>query len=106
MNPCPCGWLNDPQKVCGCAPAIVAKYRKRIFGPLLDRIDIRIEVPRVDYKKLSSDQMGETSEAFRTRVQAAIDIQRSRFTKYDSNHPILCNADIYGGRASSVLRTG
>jgi predicted ATPase with chaperone activity len=52
MNPCPCGWLNEPQKACGCAPAVVTKYQKRISAPLLDRIDIHIEVPRVDHEKL------------------------------------------------------
>jgi len=57
-----------------CAPALVTKYQKRISGPLLDRIDIHIEVPRVDYEKLSGDRMGESSEAIRARVQAARDI--------------------------------
>jgi len=53
MNPCPWGWLNDPQKACGCAPAVVTEYQKRISGPLLDRIDIHIEVPRSEKEKLS-----------------------------------------------------
>jgi len=78
MNPCPCGWLNDPQKACGYAPAVVTKYQKRISGPLLDRNDIHIEVPRVDYEKLSGDRMGETSETIRKRVQAARNIQQQR----------------------------
>ena len=56
MNPCPCGWFSDPQKACTCVPAVVTKYQKRISGPLLDRIDIHIEVPRVDYEKLSGDR--------------------------------------------------
>jgi hypothetical protein len=59
VYPCPCGYANDPQKACTCAPAVVAKYQKRISGLLLDRIDIHIEVPRVDYEKLSSDRIGE-----------------------------------------------
>jgi len=58
VYPCPCGFYLDPQKACGCAPAVVTKYQKRISGPLLDRIDIHIEVPRVDYEKLSGDRMG------------------------------------------------
>ena len=62
-HPCPCGWLNDPQKACECASAVVTKYQKRISGPILDRIDIHIEVPRVDYEKLSSDRVGESSQA-------------------------------------------
>jgi len=64
---------------------------------LLDRIDIHIEVPRVDYEKLSSDRLGETSEVIRARVQAARDVQRSRFSIIDSKHPIFCNADMHVG---------
>jgi len=104
MNPCPCGWYGDSQKPCTCAPAMVTKYQKRISGPLLDRIDIHIEVPRVDYEKLSGDRVGETSESIRMRVQAARNIQRARFTTSDSPpvghspaHDILCNADMRVG---------
>ncbi|HEU4746687.1 MAG TPA: ATP-binding protein [Anaerolineales bacterium] len=75
MDPCPCGWRNDPQKACGFASALVTKYQKRISGPLLDRIDIHIEVPRADYEKLSGDLLGESSESIRKRVQAARDLQ-------------------------------
>ncbi len=75
MNPCPCGYYGDSQKPCTCAHALVTKYQKRISGPLLDRIDIHIEVPRVDYEKLSGDRVGEPSECIRARVQAARDIQ-------------------------------
>jgi len=77
MNPCPYGNFGDPQKACGCAPAVVTKYQKRISGPLLDRIDIHIEVPRVDYEKLSGDRMGETSKSIRKRVQAVRNIQQN-----------------------------
>jgi magnesium chelatase family protein len=76
---------------------MVTKYQKRISGPLLDRIDIHIEVPRVDYEKLSDDRLGETSEVIRARVQAARDIQRVRFSKLDSKYPIFCNADMRVG---------
>ena len=62
------------KKACGCAPAVVTKYQKRISGLLLDRIDIYIEVPRVDYDKLSGDQMGETNESIRKRVQVTRNI--------------------------------
>ena len=79
MNPCPCGYFGDSVKPCSCAPSTVTKYQKRISGPLLDRIDIHIEVPRVDYEKLSGDRIGETSEAIRKRVQAARNIQLIRF---------------------------
>ena len=96
MNPYPCGWLNDPQKACGCAPAVVTKYQKRISGPLLDRIDIHIEVPRVDYEKLSGDRMGETSASIRARVQAARNIQLARFANIGSSN-IVANADMRVG---------
>jgi magnesium chelatase family protein len=74
MNPCPCGFYGDSLKPCTCAPTVVTKYQKRISALLLDRIDIHIEVPRVDCEKLSGDRMGETSESIRKRVQAARNI--------------------------------
>ena len=92
VYPCPCGYC-DPQKACTCAPAVVTKYQKRISGPLLDRIDIHIEVPRVDYEKLSGNRLGETSETIRQRVQAARDIQNKRFANNGSSD-IVCNADM------------
>jgi magnesium chelatase family protein len=91
MNPCPCGYYGDSQKACTCAPAVVTKYQKRISGPLLDRIDIHIEVPRVDYEKLSSQRVSESSESIRARVQAAREIQRRRFIE---SADIVCNADM------------
>jgi magnesium chelatase family protein len=96
VYPCPCGWANDPIKPCTCAPAVVTKYQKRISGPLLDRIDIHIEVPRVDYEKLSGDRVGETSASIRARVQAARDIQTQRFSSTGSSD-IVCNADMRVG---------
>jgi magnesium chelatase family protein len=104
VYPCPCGYFSDTQKPCTCAPAVVTKYQKRISGPLLDRIDIHIEVPRVDYEKLSGDRVGESSEAIRARVQAARNTQQTRFTKPDSrisnnssSTDIVCNADMRVG---------
>jgi magnesium chelatase family protein len=91
MNPCPCGWYGDSQKPCTCAHALVTKYQKRISGPILDRIDIHIEVPRVDYEKLSGNKLGETSDAIRKRVQSARDIQNQRFSV---STDIVCNADM------------
>lgn len=79
MNPCPCGYYGDPIKPCTCAPATVTKYQKRISGPLLDRIDIHIEVPRVEYEKLSDHRLGEPSETIRKRVEAARERQHQRF---------------------------
>ena len=73
MNPCPRGYYGDPIKPCTCAPSIITKYQKQISGPLLDRIDIHIEVPRVDYQKLSSDRLGKSSDAIRKRVPSARD---------------------------------
>ena len=93
VYPCPCGYFGDSLKPCTCAPMVVTKYQKRISGPLLDRIDIHIEVPRVDYEKLSSQRISESSELIRKRVQAARDIQRTRFTNSQSSD-IVCNADM------------
>jgi magnesium chelatase family protein len=95
VYPCPCGWLNDTQKACTCAAAVVTKYQKRISGPILDRIDIHIEVPRVDYEKLSSDRLGETSASIRARVQAARNVQTRRFSNYSPD--VVCNADMHVG---------
>jgi magnesium chelatase family protein len=95
MNPCPCGYYGDPVKPCTCAYAAVTKYQKRVSGPLLDRSDIHIDVPRVDYDKLTSDRMGATSAVIRARVEAARQIQRERFDSTDeSNSRIACNADM------------
>jgi len=65
MNLCPRGYINDPVKPCTCAPAVVTKYQKRISGPLLDRLDVHIEVPRVDYDRLSGDRMESQVNRFR-----------------------------------------
>jgi magnesium chelatase family protein len=62
--PCPCGWFGDPVKECTCSHAMVSRYQKRISGPLLDRIDIHIEVPRVEYEKLSDDRLGKRGPAY------------------------------------------
>jgi len=103
VYPCPCGFYGDSQKPCTCAHALVTKYQKRISGPLLDRIDIHIEVPRVDYEKLSGDRVGETSEAIRTRVQVARDIQNHRFSNNGSSD-IVCNADMRVGEVRRFCR--
>jgi len=95
MNPCPCGYYQSDKKPCTCAQAVVTKYQKRISGPMLDRIDIHIEVPRVDYEKLSGDRLGESSESIRRRVQAVRDIQQKRFSNGRSD--IICNADMRVG---------
>ena len=79
MNPCPCGYYGDPYHPCTCSPGLVSRYQKRISGPFLDRIDIFIEVPHIDYEKLSDDRLGENSETVRKRVTDARNLQRQRF---------------------------
>ncbi|MBN9387979.1 MAG: YifB family Mg chelatase-like AAA ATPase [Chloroflexi bacterium] len=79
MNPCPCGFYGDPGRACTCSPSMVTRYQKRLSGPLLDRIDIHVEVPRVEYEKLSDNRLGESSQRIRQRVEQAREIQRQRF---------------------------
>ncbi|MCK4262084.1 YifB family Mg chelatase-like AAA ATPase [bacterium] len=79
MNPCPCGYYSDPRKECHCTPYQIQRYLSRISGPLLDRIDIHIEVPALEYKELTEERDGEPSEDIRRRVNGARDIQRERF---------------------------
>jgi magnesium chelatase family protein len=90
MNPCPCGFYGDPVRECTCSMGMVSKYQKRISGPLLDRIDIHVEVPRVEYEKLADERLGEPSARVRARVEAARERQRERFA---GTH-LLCNADM------------
>ncbi len=90
LHACPCGYLGDPLKACTCSSSIITRYQKRISGPLLDRIDIHVEVPRVNYEKLSDDRLGEPSENVRGRVEAARQKQRDRFT----NTKVHNNADM------------
>jgi len=108
VYPCPCGYYGDSLKPCtpfgprarrgetACAHVLVTKYQKRISGARLDRIDIHIEVPSVDYEKLSGDRVGESSECIRARVQAARDHQRKRFSSNGSSDTV-CNADMRVG---------
>jgi magnesium chelatase family protein len=100
MNPCPCGYYGDPVQECTCSNAMVTRYQKRISGPLLDRIDIHIEVPRVEYEKLSDDRLGEPSAAVRTRVEAARDRQAARF----AGTRMLANADMGPGEVRDLCR--
>ncbi len=80
-NPCPCGYYSDPEKECTCSSSMVQRYQKKLSGPLLDRIDIHIEVPRIDFEKLAAKQMGEPSATVRDRVEATRQIQRDRFNQ-------------------------
>ena len=89
MNPCPCGYFGDPGRSCTCGTLGVERYRSRLSGPLLDRIDLHVEVPAVPYRDLSDDRSGESSDAIRDRVNRAVDRQRERF----ANRPgIFSNA--------------
>lgn len=88
MNPCPCGYYGDPYRPCRCTPAQVQHYRAKLSGPLLDRIDLQIDVPRVPYEELAQQQPAESSASIRQRVAAARERQRRRF----SHLPILINA--------------
>ncbi|MEE9168699.1 MAG: YifB family Mg chelatase-like AAA ATPase [bacterium] len=89
MNPCPCGYLTDPTHECTCTVPMVQRYRARVSGPLLDRIDIHVEVPSVAYADLSSREAGEPSNALRARVDRAREVQLRRF---QSQPKIFCNA--------------
>ena len=91
MNPCPCGYFGDPTHACTCAPGLVTKYQRRISGPLLDRIDIHVDVPSVDYDKLSDSRLGEPSRVIAARVEAAREIQRKRF----AGTTLTSNADMH-----------
>jgi len=90
MNPCPCGYATDPEKECSCAPSTIARYQRKLSGPISDRIDIFISVPRIKYNKLASDERSENSTAIRKRVQDARNIQEKRFKK----EPIFYNAEM------------
>jgi magnesium chelatase family protein len=79
MNPCPCGYFGDPQHNCSCGPLGVQRYMARVSGPLLDRIDIHLEVPAVKYQALTDPSAAELSDVVRERVDAAREIQRDRF---------------------------
>jgi magnesium chelatase family protein len=90
MNPCPCGYYGDPFKECKCSSGEISRYHKRISGPLLDRIDIFVDVPHIDYEKLTEDKPGEKSDKVRTRVKVAHEIQLERFR----GSKLGCNADM------------
>ncbi|MBN1955981.1 MAG: YifB family Mg chelatase-like AAA ATPase [Anaerolineae bacterium] len=100
MNPCPCGYWGDPTRECTCSPANVTRYQKRISGPLLDRIDIHIEVPRVDIDKLTDDRWGELSAAIRERVEQARERQQHRF----ADTPLTCNAEMGPTEVRQICR--
>ena len=91
MNPCPCGYYNHPTKACVCSPGQVQKYLNKISGPLLDRIDIQIEIVSVPFDKISDQRQGESSNIIRQRVIKARQMQERRYTEYTG---IYCNAQM------------
>ncbi len=90
MNPCPCGYFGHPTKSCTCSSHAIARYLARVSGPMLDRMDIHVEVPPVDFENLSSEENLETSEKIRKRVNKARAIQQERY----KNENIVCNSSI------------
>lgn len=96
-QPCPCGFHNHPLKECVCAPGVVQKYLNKISGPLLDRIDIHVEVTPIAFSELTQEQSSEKSETVRERVIKARDVQAKRF---EENEHIHCNAQM----SSKVLK--
>ena len=111
LNPCPCGYRNDPRRQCRCNPFQIERYINRISGPLLDRIDIHIEVPPVDYNELSAQQPGTSTHDMRTQVLSARDIQAERFrksrTRYNadmSHKQVLANCKLEA-QGHKILKT-
>ena len=100
MNPCPCGFRGDPRRACSCSPRDVARYRRKISGPLLDRIDLHVEVPALASSDLGGDGDGEPSRAVRARVEGARSLQAAR-----SGDPRLVNAALTGRLARTILKT-
>jgi len=101
MNPCPCGYYGDPVRECKCSSTMVTRYQKRISGPLMDRIDIFLDIPRVDYEKLTDDGHSESSDIVRSRVQTARQIQSERF----AGSALSDNADMTASRYASSARS-
>ncbi len=100
MNPCPCGFLTDPDQACTCSPLQTSKYRKRFSGPLLDRIDLCIEVPKVKPEALIDRTAHEASAVIRSRVQAARDRQTARYRKLK----IMTNAELSSEQVRTLLQ--
>ncbi|MCA9935326.1 MAG: YifB family Mg chelatase-like AAA ATPase, partial [Anaerolineales bacterium] len=90
QNPCPCGYYGDPVHACTCSNVMITRYQKRISGPLMDRIDLHVDVPRIEFEKLTAQQRGESSASIRARVEAAREQQASRFAETE----LFTNADM------------
>ncbi|MBX4205168.1 MAG: YifB family Mg chelatase-like AAA ATPase [Candidatus Doudnabacteria bacterium] len=103
QNPCPCGFYSDPIKACMCSPSQIAKYHKKISGPMLDRIDLHVEVGRIEFDKLTAETSGESSAEVQARVQKARDIQTERFK--DKKH-IKTNSEMTINEIKEFCRLG
>jgi magnesium chelatase family protein len=101
MNPCPCGYYGDPFRQCTCSLGTVSRYQQRISGPFLDRVDIFVEVPHIDYEKLADDRLGEKSTKVQARVKAARNIQRQRF----EGTKLACNAEMSPAEVREFCQT-
>ena len=101
MNPCPCGFLGDAHHECRCTPQQIQRYRAKVSGPLLDRIDIQVEVPAVHYKELSQERVAENSATLRMRVNRARRVQLKRF----SGRRVFCNAHMTSQDIGQILST-
>ena len=101
MNPCPCGFYNHPEKDCICPPGAVQKYLSKISGPLLDRIDLHVEVTPVNFTELASERLAEKSESIRERVVIAREIQEKRF---ESKIDVFCNAQMSPKSVREICR--
>ena len=86
MNPCPCGYFNHPEKPCTCGPGVVQRYLSKVSGPLLDRIDLHVEVTPVSFDQMAENRRSEASTAVRERVQAARERQKTRFREFPEIH--------------------
>ena len=101
MNPCPCGYFNHPEKECICAPGVVQKYLSKISGPLLDRIDLHVEVTPVNFNELSSERLSEKSKEIRERVTVARNIQIIRF---EDKEEVFCNAQMSPNMVRNICK--
>ena len=102
-RPCPCGYFNHPEKSCVCSSTMVQKYISKISGPLLDRIDIHVEVTPVDYENLADNRKAESSKSIRERVMRARELQGKRFANDENIH---CNAQMSSSMVRSICNIG
>lgn len=101
MNPCPCGFYNHPEKDCICGSGVVQRYLSKISGPLLDRIDLHVEVTPVNFNELSSDRPAEKSKSIRERVSAGREIQIARF---EDREDVFCNAQMSPNMVRNICK--